>query len=142
MSNHRRGRNPARAAAAALLGFLAAGFLIAALGEAELTPGVSDASPVDADSTRVLELQAEFDDGEDQTAVVLYATEGGELSSADVADLQQGFTDATGSRDPLQVSRTAPRRSASPRWRGPGRRPCRTASQRSAPTSSAISRTA
>ena len=104
MSNHRRGRNPARAAAAALLGFLAAGFLIAALGEAELTPGVSDASPVDADSTRVLELQAEFDDGEDQTAVVLYATEGGELSSADVADLQQGFTDATGSRDPLQVS--------------------------------------
>ena len=73
-------------------------------GEAELTPGVTDAAPVDADSTRVLELQSEFDDGEDQTAVVLYATDGAELSSADVADLERGFTDATGSRAPLQVS--------------------------------------
>ena len=53
----------------------------------------------------MLELQSEFDDGEDQTAVVLYATEGAELSSADVTDLQQGFTYATGSREPLQVSK-------------------------------------
>ena len=77
MSIDRRGLTPARAVATVLLGFLAAGFLIVALGEAELTPGAADAAPVDADSTRVLEAASEFDDGQDQTAVVLYATDGG-----------------------------------------------------------------
>jgi RND superfamily putative drug exporter len=104
MSNDRRGLTPARAVAAVLLGLLAAGVLIGALGEAELTPGATDTAPVDADSTRVLELQSEFDDGEDQAAVVLYATDGAELTRGEVGDLQQLFTDATGARAPLQVS--------------------------------------
>jgi putative drug exporter of the RND superfamily len=100
----RPGLTPVRAVVALLLGLLAAGVLIGALGEAELAPGVTDAAPVDADSTRVLELQSKFADGQDQTAVVLYATDGVELSRADVADLERGFGEATGSRSPLQVS--------------------------------------
>ena len=90
--------------AVVLLGFLSSGLLIGVLGEAELTPGVTDAAPVNADSTRVLELQSKFAGGQDQTAVVVYATDGSELSRADVADLERGFGDATGSRVPLQVS--------------------------------------
>ena len=104
MSIHPRGLTPARAVAAVLLGFLSSGLLIGVLGEAELTPGVADSAPVNADSTRVLELQAKFADGQDQTAVVLYATEGAQLSRSDVVDLERGFGEATGSRSALQVS--------------------------------------
>ncbi len=104
MSIHPRGLTPARAVAAVLLGLLTSGLLIGVLGEAELTPGVTDSAPVNADSTRVLELQEKFADGQEQTAVVLYATEGAQLSRSDVADLERGFGEATGSRSALQVS--------------------------------------
>ena len=100
----RPGLTPVRAVVALLLGLLAAGVLIGALGEAELTPGPTDTAPVGADSTRVLELQGQFAGGQDQTAVVLYATDGSQLSPADVSDLERGFAEATGNRAPLQVS--------------------------------------
>ncbi|HET8959049.1 MMPL family transporter [Nocardioides sp.] len=104
MSADARGLTPARAVAAVLLGLLGAGVLIGVLGEAELTPGVTDTAPVGADSTRVLELQSKFTDGGEQAAVVLYATETGTLSPADVASLERGFGEATGSPAPLRLS--------------------------------------
>lgn len=104
MRSVRRGLTPARAVAAAFLGFLVAGLAITGLGEADLAPSPTDSAPVGADSTRVLELADRFDDGDDQTAIVLYATDGDRLAPATVADLQRMFADATGSRVPLEVS--------------------------------------
>lgn len=104
MSAPRPGLTPARAVATVLLSLLLAGLVLGLLGEAELRPEPTDTAPVGADSTRVVELQEEFDSGEDDTAVVLYATDGGALSPADLRQLQAGFTEATGSRAPLQPS--------------------------------------
>ena len=104
MSNDRRSLSPARSVAAVLLALLASGLLIGLLGEAELVSDPTDTAPVGADSTRVLELQSEFDDGENQTAVVLYTADGGDLDRGQVADLQDSFREVTGSRAPLQVS--------------------------------------
>jgi RND superfamily putative drug exporter len=104
MGTQRVGLTPTRAIAVAVLGLLAMTLTIGLLGEAELQPQPTDTAPVGADSTRVVELQEKFDSGEDATAVVLYATEEGQLTRADVRALQRQFVQATGSRAPLQPS--------------------------------------
>ncbi|MFC6286737.1 MMPL family transporter [Nocardioides sp. GCM10027113] len=104
-----RGRDPfrltpARAVAASLLGLLLAGMLIGALGEAELRPDPTANAPAGADSTRVVELQSQFDAGEDPTAVVLYTADSGELTGEQLDALQRTFANVTGSPVPLQPS--------------------------------------
>ena len=103
-------QNLRRAVAVAVLGLLGMLLLIGFLGEAELRPTPTDTLPVDADSTRVVELQSEFDRADESVAVVLYSRDDGELDRAAVRELERSFADATGSRAPAAGQRGPHRR--------------------------------
>ena len=70
----------------ALALILVAGGVIGGLKEAARTPGATDTLPAGADSTRVVELLADFPQRQGSSAVVLYTADGG-LDPAVVAQL-------------------------------------------------------
>ena len=70
----------------ALALILVAGGVIGGLKEAARSPGATDNLPAGADSTRVVELLADFPQRQGSSAVVLYTADGG-LDPAVVAQL-------------------------------------------------------
>ena len=86
---------PGRPWVVLLLGVVAAGAVLVGLGEATLRPTPTDSLAEGADSTRVVELQAQLPRGDDSAAVVLFTDDDG-LDRATLVKLRATFADAVG----------------------------------------------
>ncbi len=86
---------PGRPWVVLVLGVVAAGAVLVGLGEATLRPTPTDSRAEGADSTTVVELQAQLPRGDDSAAVVLFTDDDG-LDRATLVTLRATFADAIG----------------------------------------------
>ena len=93
-------RRPATAAVTLVLALLASGALLALLGDADHTPGATDALPRGYQSTTVADLEQRLPSSKGSIAVVLFTADPGDLSATDRQTLEQGFPTLSGAAGP------------------------------------------